>query len=74
MIYEALVDRVLMPIIAVNGDAAAGLPTLKEIAQDPSVCRNKPTVGASRVALSVNAEGFPKRGIGTLSVAEDTEG
>lgn len=61
--------------MAGNGAAAAGLPTLEEVAHDPNLCRNKRTVGASRVVvLSINAEGSPRRGIGAVSVVEHTTG
>ena len=39
--YDALVEWALAYIIAGDGAAAAGLPTLEEVAHDPTLCQNQ---------------------------------
>ena len=43
--YDALVEWALASIIAGDGAAAVGLPTLKEVARDPTVCQNQTYLG-----------------------------
>ena len=43
--YDALVEWTLAPIIAGHGGAAAGLPTPKEVAHNPTVCQNQTYLG-----------------------------
>ena len=43
--YDALVEWALAYIIAGDGAAAAGLPTLVEVAHDPTVCQNQTYMG-----------------------------
>ena len=43
--YDALVEWALASIIAGDGAVAAGLPTLEEVAHDPTVCQNQTYLG-----------------------------
>ena len=43
--YDALVEWALVPIIAGDGAAAAGIPTPEEVAKDPTVCQNQTYLG-----------------------------
>ena len=43
--FDALIEWPLTSIIAGDRAAAAGLPTPKEVAYDPSVCRNQTYLG-----------------------------
>ena len=47
--YDALVEWALASMIAGDGAAAAGLPTLEEVAHDPTVCQNQTYLGHETV-------------------------